>query len=80
MAKPRGWDDMSDEEKRSRATDLVNSMRGHYILGQALAKAVAVMREVKPHPEYSNIEDMEMLGEALFNPYYAMYAKTDTEE
>ena len=79
MAKPSNWNQLSDEEKYSMATDLVDSMRGHYILGQALAKAIAVMREAE-YPEHSNIQDMEMQGEALFNPYYTMYAKTDTEE
>ncbi len=75
MAKPEDWDDMSHDEKHAYAMHLLNSARGSYILGQALAKATEVMREVEPHPEYSNIEDMEMLGEMIFNPFYSMYVE-----
>ena len=75
MAKPQDWDALSRDEKYEIAMGLLNSARGSLIMGQALAKAVATMRTVEPaiHQERSNIEDMEMLGEALFPVFFDLY-------
>jgi len=49
------------------ATEFLGSMRGQYIVSQALCLAVKEMRKVKePHTEHSNICDMEYLIETLF--------------
>lgn len=69
--KPDSWNDLSTARKMRIAHELLNSMRGQYIVGQALAKAVAVMRQAE-YPETSNIEDMELLGETLFSLGYAI--------
>jgi hypothetical protein len=70
--KPSNWSKMTTEEKRENAVKLLNSGRGKLIIGQALARAAAVMRTEK-YPETSNIEDMEELGEVLFGAFYRMY-------
>jgi len=67
--KPENWNKMSDLEKRQYALKLFSTPRGIYIVSQALAVAIDVMR-AKPEPEreISNIEDMEVL-QAFFNLY-----------
>jgi hypothetical protein len=70
--KPENWDSMTEQDKREDAERLFNSVRGRLVIGQAIARAAAVMRKEK-YPETSNIEDMEELGEMLFNPFYSMY-------
>jgi hypothetical protein len=70
--KPENWNTMTITEKRDDATKLFNSTRGQLIIGQALARATAVMR-TEEYPETSNIEDMEELGEALFGVWYSLY-------
>ena len=61
---------MSAEEKDDLhyvATHLARSLRGQYIIGQALAVAIETMSKVpKPHTEVSNIEDMQFLLEHLY--------------
>ena len=60
--KPKDWDSLPEEEKRKTAMKLFSSMRGQYIIGQALAVAIDTMSKVKePRKEISNIEDMDML-------------------
>lgn len=71
--KPENWNTMSDAEKLDDAERLLHSVRGKLIIGQALARAVAVMR-TEEYPEMSNIQDMEELGEVLFNPFFSMYS------
>jgi hypothetical protein len=71
--KPANWNKMTAAEKHDDATRLLSSIRGKLILGQALAKAVAVMK-TETYPEHSNIEDMEELGETLFAPFFTMYS------
>ena len=62
----------SSEAKRDMARQLAGTIRGHYILGQALAVAVATMKKVpEPFRETSNIADMELLGE-MFEPFYSL--------
>jgi hypothetical protein len=70
--KPDDWDDMTTEDKQTMARELVNTIRGRLILGQALGWAVRTMQK-EQYPETSNIEDMEMLGEGLFQPFFNMY-------
>jgi len=49
------------------ATEFLGSMRGQYIVSQALCLAVKEMKKVEePHTEHSNICDMEYLIETLF--------------
>jgi len=59
--KPDNWDTMPRKTKAALAEELLNSSRGHFLISQALVRAIAVMKEDKPYPETSNIEDMEML-------------------
>ena len=66
--KPRNWKKLSKEEKKITVDKLFNSMRGFYIISQALQKAIDVMKQVPEiHREQSNIEDMEILREQIFN-------------
>lgn len=70
MAKPVSWDKLPPEQKKKIGVNLFMSMRGQYIISQSLAKAIKVMKKVKPpHKEISNIEDMEILHETLFPIY-----------
>lgn len=62
--KPENWEKLSYKDKIEMAKELFLSMRGRYIISQALCKAIEVMKkEPKMQREVSNIEDMEMLGE-----------------
>lgn len=70
MGKPINWNKLTAFEKKFIAINLYNSLRGQYIVSQALSKAIDVMKEVKlPHTETSNIEDMEILHEEVFPLY-----------
>lgn len=73
MAHPENWSHMTTVEKRENAKKLFNSPRGHLIIGQALARAILIMRTAE-HPERSNIEDMECLG-MLFEPWFTIHMK-----
>lgn len=56
---------MKDEQ--IKATEFLGSMRGQYIISQALCLAIKEMKKVKePHTEHSNICDMEYFVETLF--------------
>lgn len=54
-----------------KATKLLLSDRGHYIISQALAVAIETLEAVQPEVmrESSNIEDMKLLRESLFPLY-----------
>lgn len=53
---------MDYEKETEEAVNLFQSVRGQMIVGQALATAIDVMKEVPaPHTETSNIEDMKIL-------------------
>jgi hypothetical protein len=67
--KPSNWNKMTKKQKEEHAIALFNDMRGRYIIGQALAIASETMKKVK-YPETSNIEDMEALGEVIFQLGY----------
>ena len=63
---------MTDEEKRAWKFTL--SMRGQYILAQALSVAIDTMSKVPhPHKEVSNIEDMKYILENLFPVFSALH-------
>lgn len=49
--------------------EFLQSMRGMYIMAQALQVAITTMKAVEPehHIEHSNIDDMEFLQETVFN-------------
>jgi hypothetical protein len=55
---------------RERAMQLLDSLRGHYILGQALSLAI---KEIESRPmreqEPSNVADMTLLRDELFPMY-----------
>ena len=56
------------------ALKFLGSPRGQYIVGQALAIAVAELEKVEePLQEKSNIIDMKLLGESLFKAGYATH-------
>tara|TARA_R110002074_G_scaffold379772_1_gene558139 strand:+ start:1853 stop:2188 length:336 start_codon:yes stop_codon:yes gene_type:complete len=57
---------------KKEAYELLQSMRGQYIIGQALYLAISKLKEVpKERREISNMADMELLAEQLFNIGYA---------
>lgn len=72
--KSKQWEEMTALERR---TALINSARGSYLVGQALAIACRVMRNA-PHPwrEESNAQDCAVLG-ALFEPFFTMELTND---
>lgn len=58
------------------ARQLLNSMRGRYILSQALFYAIRELKKIKGvHRENSNIADMELLRENFFNIYFELSKK-----
>ena len=68
--KPRNWDKLSQNMKKRIALQLLQSMRGSYLISQALSIAIEQMKKVEPpYREESNIQDMEMLLETLFPIY-----------
>jgi hypothetical protein len=54
-----------DAARKREAAALLNSVRGRYLMGRALALAIKSMRAER-HPQTENIEDMELLGNELF--------------
>ncbi len=67
--KPTEWKQLTSTEKKDIALNLFGSVRGNYIIGQALNVAIKELKQ-KEYPETSNIEDMEILGEQLFTIGY----------
>jgi len=61
-------------DKKEQAAALFNSLRGKYIVGQALHKAIKAMEQVEPPAmrELSNIEDMKLMMEQLFPMFMAL--------
>jgi hypothetical protein len=70
--KPANWGQMSDKERARHAHALMSSQRGDLLMGQALAWAVRTMKAEK-FPETSNIQDMEAIGEVLFEPWFSTF-------
>jgi hypothetical protein len=65
---------MSDNMKRdaeAAAVKFLSSMRGQFIMSQALHYGIEAMEAVEPEylREYSNIEDMKYLKDTLFSFY-----------
>ena len=70
MGKPKNWDKLPRKEKERIAIELFRSLRGQFIVSQALAVAIETLKKVEPpFREESNIEDMEILHEVLFPLY-----------
>jgi len=65
-----------------QAKDFATSMRGQYILSQALCLAIEKMKEVEPEHmrEVSNISDMEYLRDELFPIYPVIYKAVQEHE
>ena len=58
---------MKNNEEFKRALAFAQSLRGQYIIGQALYIAIETMKKVPaPHTEISNIKNMEYLMDNLF--------------
>ena len=53
-----------------RATAILNSIRGRYIIGQALDVAIETLKK-EGRPQESNIADMELLRDEFFPIAYA---------
>ena len=66
MGKPNNWNKLSKEEKKEIALNLFESIRGKYVISQAFSYAINELKK-EENPQFSNIEDMEILKEVLFN-------------
>ena len=61
---------MVTEKDKKEAIEFAGSLRGNYIISQALTKAIEVMnKEPLELKEMSNIADMEYLKDNLFNVF-----------
>ncbi len=70
---------MSKKIKKEEAVKFAGSIRGQYIISQALTKAVEVMeKEPEVKREASNISDMKFLIHNLFPIFY--YAEKAQKE
>ena len=69
---------MSNNEQK--ALQFLGSMRGQYIMGQALEIAIESMESVEPEHrrEVSNIQDMKFLRDNLFNVGAAVFKARGT--
>ena len=57
-----------EENKQKVAFEFLVSLRGQFIMGQALQVAIEAMESVEPEMrERSNIQDMKFLRDNLFN-------------
>lgn len=66
--KPDNWEELSGEEKAEIARGLFESLRGFYIISQALDVAITEMEKAPERErDVSNIQDMEILREMIFN-------------
>ena len=63
--KPDNWDKLSQIKKRRIGDELFQSLRGMFIMHQALKVAIESMKK-QTDPEISDIEDMEMLLQTVF--------------
>jgi hypothetical protein len=68
--KPPSWKKLTGKQKKEVALGLMSSMRGKYIMSQALHYGIKSLKAVRPveMQERSNIEDMEMLTELFDIP------------
>jgi len=59
--------DTKENPNTDQALMFFNSVRGRYIISQALYYAIKTLEKVpSPHTEVSNIEDMQFLLDNLF--------------
>ena len=59
---------ISKSTARQRALKLLNSLRGRYIISQALHYGIQELDKLPvPYREVSNLNDMQYLREVLFN-------------
>jgi len=59
---------MSEQTLKDQAFALLDSMRGRYIVSQALYYGIQELEKVPvPYQETSNLNDMRLLKEELFN-------------
>ena len=77
--KPTDWAQLPKEEQTKMAIELFKSIRGKYIIGQAFAVAIETLSKEK-YPETSNIEDMEMMGETVFEPFFTICKQINKEK
>jgi len=66
---------MSDNtmtDKQKIALELMQSLRGRFLIGKALHLAIESMEKTVP-TAYSDIEDMDLLGKHLFSPFYELW-------
>ena len=61
--------DKSKQDATNEAIEFARSMRGQYIIGQALAIAKEQLGKAE-YPEVSNMADMEFLGNTIFQIGY----------
>lgn len=67
------YKDLKGDERQQCALELACSLRGHFILSQALVIAIRELEEVPaPYTEWSNICDMKLLLEQIFPMYQAL--------
>ena len=78
--------DMTDDyegytQDKVAAERLLNSLRGSYIVSQALCIAIEELEKVEPPVmrEQSNIEDMQLLRDELF-PFFASLQHANHEQ
>ena len=62
--KPTEWNTWNQDQKRQYAEDLIFSVRGHFLMNEALSIAAAVLRNQEA---VSNAEDLDMIREAMFH-------------
>ena len=56
--------------KVTKAMEFMTSMRGRYIMSQAMYVAIKALESVdEPHQEISNIQDMKYLRDEVFNDF-----------
>jgi hypothetical protein len=69
----------SDQVKsKKEVAKFAASHRGQLILGQALAYAIKHIESQPEHlKEYSNMKDMEYIGEGLFETFFVLYHKNN---
>jgi hypothetical protein len=66
--KPNKWDELTDRQKQKVAEQLFKSPRGFYIISQAMHYGIKKLNEIPdPYKELSNIQDMEIIRECIFN-------------
>ena len=69
-----------EDNNEEKALSFLGTMRGQFIMGQALQIAIETMESVEPEflRETSNIEDMKFLRDNLFNVGAALYQARET--